>query len=103
MLLEGRLALEFSDLIAGSFQVVTLPVKIFAITSGVSTRLVTPLSLYATAIGPVTIGRSSAGPPQRFCAAATSPLSGLSAESEPAKSTWPPLNCFTPAPEPVGL
>jgi hypothetical protein len=62
-----------------------------------------PLTLKATAIGPTTIGRLSAGLLQRFCAAAVSPLVGSSAESEPAKSTWPPLNCMTPAPEPVGL
>src|SRR6478736_2351433 len=27
----------------------------------------------------------------------------FSAESEPAKSTWPAMNCLMPAPDPVGL
>ena len=56
------------------------------------------------AIGPTTIGMFQASLPlQRSLAAATSPSSSFSAESEPAKSTWPALNCSTPAPEPVGL
>jgi hypothetical protein len=60
--------------------------------------------LYATAIGPVTMGRFQAGlAAQRAAAASTSPLLALSAESEPAKSTWAAVNCLMPAPEPVGL
>ena len=50
--------------IAGSFQVVIWPLKILAMTSGVRMSLSTPFSLYATAIGPVTIGRFQAGDPQ---------------------------------------
>lgn len=40
-------------------------------------------------------------PEQTFLEAATS--SGFSAESEPAKATWPWVNAVTPAPEPSGL
>ena len=59
------------------------------------------------AIGPVTIGRFQAGEPQYVAAASASTTpsfsSVFSAESEPAKSTWPAMNCLMPAPEPVGL
>src|SRR3954447_6182367 len=104
MAVLGSLTPELTLAIAGSFQVLILPRKMFATTSGVSTSLSTPGTLYATAIGPAAIGRFHAGLPwQRFAAAATSPLSAFSAESEPAKSTWPALNCWMPAPEPVGL
>src|SRR2546423_544382 len=100
---DGRLAPEFRALMAGSSHLVILPVKILAIVSGLSVKSLTPFTLNASAIGPTTIGRSSAGPPHRLAAAATSPLSGLSAESEPAKSTWLPLTCLPPAPDPVAL
>ena len=45
--------------------------------------------------------------PQALAAASASMSpsfsSVFSAESEPAKSTWPAMNCLMPAPEPVGL
>jgi hypothetical protein len=53
------------------------------------------------AMGPVTMGRFHAGEPHVLAAAAAS--SGLSAESEPAKSTCPATNFLMPAPEPDGL
>ena len=99
----GRFAPEFSPFIAGSSHDVIDPWKIFATTSGVNVKSVTPLTLNATPIGIVTIGRLNAVPPQRLFAAATSPFDALRAASEPPKSTWPPLNCCTPAPEPVAL
>jgi len=55
------------------------------------------------------MGRFQAGDPQALSASACSMLVApalgvsLSAESEPAKSTWPAMNCLMPAPEPVGL
>ncbi len=53
------------------------------------------------------MGRFHAGEPQNFSASAVSILPSFSvffsAESEPAKSTWPAMNCLMPAPEPVGL
>ena len=59
------------------------------------------------AIGPVTIGRFHAGEPQVVAAASASMTPSFatvfSAESEPAKSTWPATNALMPAPEPVGL
>src|SRR6476659_7085137 len=103
----GRVTPELSLAIDASFHVVTLPVKMLAATSGVRTSLPTPLTLYEIAIGPVTIGRFQAGEPQYFAAASASMVPSfttvLSAESEPAKSTWPAMNCLMPAPEPVGL
>jgi hypothetical protein len=80
--------------ILASFQVVILPEKMSAATAGVIVSLSTPLTLKAIAIGPVTIGRFQAGEPQKASACAASDWapslpSVLSAESEPAKSTWP--------------
>src|SRR5450759_1011375 len=101
---DGNVTPLLSAAIAGSFHVLMSPWKIFAVTSAFRTSLPTPERLYATAIGPVTMGRFQAGlAAQRVAAAATSPLAALSAESEPAKSTWAALNCVMPAPEPVGL
>jgi hypothetical protein len=60
-------------------------------------------------MGPVTMGRFQAGEPQALSASACSMLVApafallLRAESDPAKSTWPAMNCLMPAPEPVGL
>src|SRR5665647_1786673 len=53
-------------------------------------------------MGPVTMGRFHAGDPQALSASACSlvvaPALGvsLSAESEPAKSTWPAMGCLMP-------
>src|SRR5690242_9348139 len=61
-------------------------------------------------MGPATMGRFHASlPVQRFFASSVSvvvaPAAGsvFSAESDPAKSTCPALNCLIPAPEPVAL
>ena len=58
-------------------------------------------------MGPVTMGMFQAGEPQAVAASVASTLPSLasvfSAESEPAKSTWPAMNCLMPAPEPDGL
>src|SRR5919199_5173418 len=57
---------EFALPMAGSFHLVILPWKICATSCGVSTSLSTPCRLYATAIGPATVGRFQASlPPQR--------------------------------------
>src|SRR6476469_500510 len=92
---------------AGSFHMVILPLKMLAMTSGVSTSLSTPLTLNGTEIGPVTIGLFQAGEPQVLsaasCCTTPSTASVFSAESEPAQSTWPAMNCLMPVPEPVGL
>src|SRR5919199_2270285 len=57
---------EFDFAMAGSFHLVILPWKICATSCGVSTSLSTPCRLYATAIGPATVGRFQASlPPQR--------------------------------------
>src|SRR5215510_5582397 len=53
----GRLTPEFSDLIAGSFQVLIWPWKIFAMTGPSSFRSETPDRLYETVIGPITTGK----------------------------------------------
>ena len=102
ILRSGSFASGFSFLIAGSFQLVIWLLKIFARVLASRTRLSTPLTLKPTAIGPPTIGRSMPWPPeQTFWEAVTS--SGFSAESEPAKATWPCVNAVTPAPEPPPL
>src|SRR5689334_5380403 len=59
---DGREAFGLSALISAASQVLTVPAKILAIVAGLSWRSVTPLRLNATAIGPVTIGRSIALP-----------------------------------------
>src|SRR5665648_666600 len=106
---SGSLTPGLMAAIAGSFQVVMTPLKILAVTAGVRISLSTPLRLYPTAMGPVTMGRFQAGEAHALSASACSilvdPAFGLSAsaESDPAKSTWPAMICLMPAPEPVGL
>src|SRR5476649_300449 len=96
----GRVTPGLSAAIAGSFHVLMTPLKIFAVTAGVRISLSTPLTLKATAIGPVTMGKFQAGDPQVLSASTCSMLVApafafsLSAESEPAKSTWPAMNCL---------
>ncbi|CNJ97763.1 Uncharacterised protein [Mycobacterium tuberculosis] len=88
--------------IAGSFQVVMAPLKIFAKVGPSRVSDVTVLMLKVTAMGPNTTGRFHAGePPQRCWAAVAS--SGFSGESEPPKSVCLPLNSLIPAPEPLGV
>ena len=103
ILVEGSVAPALIALMAGSSQLVILPRKILVITVGVRVRSLTPFTLYATAIGPVTIGRSRAGEPHAAVALATSSLAGSRAESEPAKSSCLAMKLETPAPEPVPL
>src|SRR5438270_7348716 len=61
MLIEvlGRLTPGLSALMAGSFQLVILPWKMFAIVVGSSFRLLTPDRLYAIVIGPIRTGKYS--------------------------------------------
>src|SRR5450631_386641 len=109
MAVAGRVMPGLMAAIAGSFHLVITPLKIFAVTAGVRISLLTPLTLYATAMGPVTMGMFQAGEPQAVSAAACSvpgvPATStlFSAESDPAKATWPAVNCLMPAPEPVPL
>src|SRR3954470_8592501 len=99
---SGSFTPGFSLAIAGSFQLLILALKILAMVGVSSVSLSTPEMLMPRAIGPPTIGRSMPWPPeQTFLEAVTS--SGFSAESEPAKATWPLLNAVTPAPEPPPL
>ena len=87
---------------AGSFQLVISPLKIFATVSTERLSSSMPSMWKATATGPTTRGRCQASlPPQRFAASAI--WLSFSGESEPPKSTWPAMNCFWPAPEPVAL
>src|ERR1700722_11536103 len=92
----------FSAASIGSFHTAILPVKILASTSLLTVNVVIPGRLYTNATGPNTSGRSHAGfPLQRLVAG---PIwSAISGESDPAKSTWPAMNCSRPAPDPVGL
>src|ERR1700730_5689264 len=91
----GRLTPELSDAMAGSFHLVILPWKMFAMTVGLSFRLLTPDRLYAIVIGPMMTGKYSTVLPLK---------SGTSAagigESEPAKLTTPEARSVRPLPEP---
>src|SRR5580700_1833563 len=55
----GRLTPGLIDVMAGSFHLVILPSKMFAMTVGVSFRLLTPVRLYAIVIGPMMTGKYS--------------------------------------------
>src|SRR3954470_21175195 len=57
MAVLGRFAPEFSLAIAGSFQVLILPTKMLAMTSGVRTSLSTPGAVEATALRPDALRR----------------------------------------------
>src|SRR5664279_195916 len=59
----GNVTPGFTAAIFGSFQFATVPPKIPASTSGVRISLSTPERLYASAVGPVTIGRLTASLP----------------------------------------
>ena len=75
----GRLTPELIDAMAGSFHLVILPSKMFAMTVGVSFRLLTPDRLYAIVIGPMMTGKYSTVLPLK---SGTS-VAGIG-ESEPA-------------------
>src|SRR5579863_7227083 len=67
----GRLTPGLSALIAGSFQVLIWPWKIFAIVVGSSFRLLTPVRLYDNVIGPMMTGKySTVLPLKSACSAA---------------------------------
>src|SRR4029077_14109079 len=91
----GRLTPELIDAMAGSFHLVILPSKMFAMTVGLSFRLLTPVRLYAIVIGPMMTGKYSTVWPLK---------SGTSAagigESEPPKFTTPEARSVRPCPEP---
>src|SRR6476620_8274219 len=73
----GSVTPLLSAAMAGSFQVVILPTKIFVATSAWSTSLSTPLTLEAMAMGPVTMGRFQASVPQDALASSASILPSL--------------------------
>jgi len=75
----GRLTPGLSALIAGSFQVLIWPWKIFAMTVGSSFRLLIPVRLYDIVIGPVKTGKYSTVLPLKFATSSE----GIG-ESEPA-------------------
>src|SRR6516162_6616736 len=91
----GRVTPELSALIAGSFQVLILAWKMFAIVVASSFRLLTPDRLYDSVIGPITTGKYSTVLPAKFDAS----LEGTG-ESEPAKLTTPGARSVRPLPEP---
>src|SRR4051812_16030230 len=105
----GSVVPALSAAIFGSFQVLIVPEKMPARTSGESLRLCTPGRLYVKTIAPAVIGVCTAllvlpAPvpvPQRASAAFCS--SSFISESLPAKSTWLSLKDWMPAPEPVAL
>src|SRR5260370_6333662 len=91
----GRLTPELSDAMAGSFHLVILPWKMFAMTVAESFRLLTPDRLYAIVIGPMMTGKYSTVLPLK---------SGTSAagigECEPAKLTPSEGRPGRPLPQP---
>ena len=82
-------------MIAGSFHLVILPWKMFAMTVGLSLRLLTPGRLYDIVIGPMMTGKYRTFLPLK---------SGISVpgmgEPEPAKLTTPEARSVRPLPEP---
>ncbi len=90
---------ELSAVMAGSFHLVILLLKMPEITAGVSTSLSTPCRLYATAMAPPTMGMSMAGPAAQR-ASALGRSASLRAESDPAKAVWLLMKSWTPAPDP---
>src|SRR5579859_1951469 len=91
----GRLTPELSAVIAGSFHLVILPWKMFAMTVGLSLRLLTPGRLYDIVIGPMTTGKYSTFLPLKL----GNSVLGMG-ESEPAKLTTPEARSVRPLPEP---
>ena len=91
----GRLTPELIAVIAGSFHLVILPWKMFAMTVGVSFRLVMPVRLYAIVMGPMMTGKYSTVLPLNRCRSAA----GIG-ESEPAKLTTLSAKSVRPLPEP---
>src|SRR5581483_9912066 len=95
--LSGRVTLGFSDVIAGSFQLLTLPRKMSATVdpSNLSGSL-TSLRLYATATPPSTVGN------WRIVVLPKPVMSVLcSGASEAPKSTVFCWSCSIPPPEPM--
>src|ERR1700722_111537 len=94
----GRLTPGLSAVIAGSFQVLIWPWKIFARVVASSFSPVMPDRLYAMAIGPTCTGKYSTVLP-----AGTLDVSEAGiGESEPAKSTVLEYRSLRPVPEPPG-
>src|SRR5215831_15794172 len=91
----GRLTPGLSAVIAGLFQVVMLPWKMFAMTVGSSFRLLTPCRLYDIVMGPMTTGKYRIVLPAKLDAS----VDGIG-ESEPAKLTTPDARSLRPLPEP---
>ena len=96
----GRSVPVLSVAIAGSFQVVMVPLKMLAAVGPSRFSDVRAPRRNPMATGPKTIGRFHTGAPQRCWARSYSPL--LSGESEPPKSVWSDMNSSMPAPEPLG-
>ncbi len=94
----GRFWPGLSALIAGSFHLVILPLKMSAMIGPVSFRpLLTPGRLYDTVIAPAATGNWSTGP---FIALN---CAGLSDGSLPANATVADSRSVWPAPDPTGL
>src|SRR5579859_925740 len=91
----GRLTPGLSALIAGSFHLVILAWKMFAMTVGVSFRLLTPDRLYDIVIGPRKSGKYSTFLPLKLAVSSE----GIG-ESEPANWTTPEARSLRPLPEP---
>src|SRR5215470_9874913 len=91
----GRLTPGLSALIAGSFQVLMWPWKMFAMVGMSSFRLLTPDTLYDTVIGPSMTGKYSTVLPLKLATSSE----GIG-ESDPANWTTPAARSERPLPEP---
>src|SRR6201996_6739866 len=91
----------FNVRIAGSFQLVIAPLKIFAAVGPFKRSELSPLTLKAIPIGENVTGICHAGEPQRWFASLYSFSS--SGESERAKSVRFSVNSRIAVPEPFGL
>src|SRR5205085_1028491 len=98
MPVDGRLALELSFLMRGSFQVLTLPAKMPATAAGESLRSVMPERLYSTAMPPPVHGIVCTWPPLATAPCSSAADMGMSLAP---KSMVPAVNCWMPAPEPT--
>ena len=87
-----------SAAMAGSFQVVILPLKILASVAPDSFRPVIPGRLYWTEIAPAISGMETKDPYLSFSCCTSAAAAGT---SEPAKSTVPAMSWARPAPEPT--
>ena len=102
MVASGSVTPSFSAAIAGSFQVVMSPLKMWAMRLGVEVQLVDALDVEDDR-DRGDVGREVDAPvPAAHEPNAPASSSSFRAESEPAQSEPPAMKVSRPAPEPLG-